>query len=151
MRWLNRVIARLRTTLTQPLGNHAQLTPTAGPALQEPIIQAGNKRSAQDTNPHHQSQSLAQPRSQKKPKAAKSTTAVSKGISKKLKPVQTDKSHKASGSSTPTRASKTRQPALQASTTKQKAVASTTQAKKLTRSKTPAQTRTVSQSKARGS
>ena len=108
MRWLKAAIARLLGLPTQPLDNPAQLTPTAGPVLQEPTQPRGNKRSAPATNPRRQSSPAPQP-SQKKPKAAKSTTQVSKGTSKKPKPAPTAKSRKAAGSSSPTRASKTRQ------------------------------------------
>jgi len=108
MRCLKHAIARLLGLQTKPLDSPAQLTPIAGPALQEPTQPRGNKRSAPATKRPRQS-SPAQPRSPKKPKTAKSTTAALKGSSKKQKPAPTAKSPSTRGSSTQTRASKTRQ------------------------------------------
>jgi hypothetical protein len=56
MLWLSRVIAQLRTTITgqAPSKTTASQTQTAGLAHQEPTIQRGNKRSAQDTQLQHQ-------------------------------------------------------------------------------------------------
>jgi hypothetical protein len=56
MLWLSRVIAQLRTTITgqAPSKTTASQTQTAGLAHQEPTIQRGNKRSAQDTHLLHQ-------------------------------------------------------------------------------------------------
>mgnify|MGYP006963608309 CR=1 FL=1 len=108
MRWLKRVIARLLGIQTQPLEVPVQPTPTAGPASKEPTTPRGSKRSAQTSTRPRQS-SLAQPRLQKKQKAVQSTTAASKGTSKKQGPALTGKSRTTAGSSTPTRASKTRQ------------------------------------------
>jgi len=51
MLWLSRVIAQLRTTITgqAPFKVTASQTQTAGLAHQEPTVQTGKKRSAQDT------------------------------------------------------------------------------------------------------
>jgi len=51
MLWLSRVIAQLRTTITgqAPFKVTASQTQTAGLAHQEPTVQNGKKRSAQDT------------------------------------------------------------------------------------------------------
>jgi hypothetical protein len=108
-----RAIARLLGFQTQHTVQPVQPTPIAGPAPQELIQQFGKVPSVQDTDPQRQL-SLAQPRSQKKQKAVKQTTVVSKGTSKKQKPAQTGKSQSTRGSSTPTPASKTRQHAKQA-------------------------------------
>lgn len=98
-------IARLLGLQTRQDKATVELTQTAGPVLQEPIILAGKASSVETTK----SQSPAQPRTQKKPKAAQSTTAASKNTSKKQQPAQTEKSRKADGSSSQTPASKTRQ------------------------------------------
>jgi len=108
MRMLKLVIARLLGLITQPSVKPVQPTPIAGPVSKEPTAPRGSKRSAQ-TSTQRQPRSPAQPRSQKKPKAVQSTTVASKGTSKKQGPAPTGKSRKAAGSSTPTRASKTRQ------------------------------------------
>jgi cell division septation protein DedD len=108
MLWLKRVIARLLGTQIQPMDNLAQPMQTAGHVSKELTTQVGNKHSAQ-TPTQLQSQSPAQPRSPRKPRAVKSITAESKDTSKKRKPAQTGKSRTTAGSSTPTRASKTRQ------------------------------------------
>ena len=100
------VIARLLGTPTQPLDNLAQPTQTAGLANQTPTTSAGNKRSAQPTKLR---KSPVRPATQKKSKAVQSTKAASKSTVKKPKSAQTVKSRKASGNSTPTPASKTRQ------------------------------------------
>jgi hypothetical protein len=107
MRWLRAVIARLLGLQTQHLDSHAQPTQTAGHALPEPTAQAGNKPSAQATQPQRRS-SPAQPRSQKKPKSVSPTSVVSKDTSKKPKPVATAKSRKAAGNFSQTPASGTR-------------------------------------------
>ena len=104
MLWLKRVIARLLGTQTPPLDNPVQPTQTVGLVNQTPTTLAGNKRSVQRTKPP---KSPVRPRTQKEPKAAQSTTAVAKSTVKKLKPVQTAKSRKASGNSTPIPVSKT--------------------------------------------
>ena len=99
-------IARLLGVKAPSMEVSVQLTQTAGPAHQEPTTQPGNKPSARRTKPQS---SPAQPRTQKKPKAAPSTKAASKSTGKKPKPAPTARSRKAAGSSTPTPASKTRQ------------------------------------------
>ena len=99
-------IARLLTRLTQRLDKLVQPTQTAGHAKQVRTTPRGNKRSARTTKPQS---SPAQPRIQKKPKAAQSTKVASKSTGKKPKPAPTARSRKAAGSSTPTPASKTRQ------------------------------------------
>jgi hypothetical protein len=99
MSWLKRVIARLLTIQTQPLVVLVQPMPTAGLAPQTPTTKAGNKRSVATTKRQRQL-SPAQQASQKKPKVAKSTTAVSKDSSKKPKPVQTARSRTTAGNST---------------------------------------------------
>jgi hypothetical protein len=64
MLWLSRVIAQLRTTITGQahFKTTALQTQTAGLAPQEPTVQHGNKRSAQDT--HHHPQPVRQSRKQ---------------------------------------------------------------------------------------
>lgn len=113
MSWLKRVIARLLGTTTQPLVNPAPPTQTVGLAHQEPTAPRGNKRSAQATKPLRQL-SPAQPRSQKKPKVAKSTTQASKDTNKKQEPAQTVRSRTTGGNSIQTRVSKTPQRAKSA-------------------------------------
>lgn len=111
--WLKRVIARLLTFQTQHLVNPAQQTQNVGLAHQELTQQHGNKPSVQATKPRNL-KSPAQPRSQKKPKVAKSTTQASKDTSKKQKPAQTVKSRTTGGNSIQTRVSKTHQRAKSA-------------------------------------
>jgi hypothetical protein len=113
MLWLKRVIARLLGTQTQLLDNPVQPTQTAGLAHQTPITKTGNKRSVVATKRPRQSL-LAQPASPKKPKAAKSTTAASKGSNKKQEPVQTAKLQTTAGNSTRTVARQTPQAAKSA-------------------------------------
>jgi hypothetical protein len=108
MRWLRAAIARLLGLQTQHLGSPVQPTQTAGLVPPEHTHQVGNKPSAQDTQPQRRSSPAQQP-SQKKPKAARQTTAVSKGSGKKQEPAPTAKSRKAAGSSSPTPARRTRQ------------------------------------------
>ena len=107
MRWLKAVIARLLGTTTPPMDNLAQPTQTVGLASKEPTTPRGNKRSAPRST-QRQSQSPAQPRSPKKPKAVQSTKVASKGTSKKQEPATTTRSRKADGNSTPPAVSKTR-------------------------------------------
>lgn len=106
MSWLKRVIARLLGIQTPPLDNPVPPTQTVGLVSKELTTPVGNKRSVR-TSTQRQSQSPAQPRSPKKPKAAQSTKVASKGTSKKQEPVQTAKSRKAVGNSTPIPVSKT--------------------------------------------
>jgi hypothetical protein len=113
MRNIMRAIARLLGFQTQPSDKPVLQTQTVGPVRLGRTTRAGNQPFVQDTNPLPQP-SLAQPRSQKKPKPAKQTTQASKGTGKKQKPVATAKSRTTAGSSTPTPASKTRQHAKQA-------------------------------------
>jgi hypothetical protein len=106
MLWLKRVIARLLGTQTQPLDNLVQPTQTVGLVSKELTTPVGNKRSAQ-TSTQRQRQSPVRQPSPKKPKAVKSTTAALKGTNKKQEPVQTAKSRKVVGNSTPIPVSKT--------------------------------------------
>lgn len=113
MRNIMRAIARLLGFQTQRTEVPVLQTQTVGPVLLGRTHQSGKVPFVQDTPLQPQSLPVQQP-SLKKPKAAKSTTAASKGTSKKQKPAATAKSQSSRGSSTQTPASKTRQHAKQA-------------------------------------
>jgi len=99
-----RAIARLLGLQMQPSDKPAQPTPTAGPALQEPIQPRGNKRSVATTKPRKSKSATAKPSSKRK--AAQSTTAAS---SRKAEPKSAQAESGQSGKQRKTPVRRTRQ------------------------------------------
>jgi hypothetical protein len=101
MLWLSRVIAQLRTTITgqEPSKITASQTQTAGLAHQEPTIQRGNKRSAQDTQLQHQP---VPPKRKPKRSPVKADTQVA-SRKRTQKPVQLERGQDGSQPQAPVR------------------------------------------------